>query len=63
VADIVIKLEAAAKQDFSNQHSKQFAGSLFEQSTLLLFDAIFHVLSQDLHKSAETLWSRHTNLE
>lgn len=63
IADIVIKIEAAAKQDHSNQHSQQFAGSLFEQSTLLLFDAVFHVLAQNSHKSADTLWARHTNLE
>jgi 6-phospho-3-hexuloisomerase len=63
IADLVIEIEAAAKQDRSNQYSKQFAGSLFEQSTLLLFDALFHVLSQNLHKNSETLWASHTNLE
>jgi 6-phospho-3-hexuloisomerase len=63
MADIVIKLEAAAKQDQSHQHSQQFAGSLFEQSTLLLFDAVFQVLSQNMHENTETLWARHTNLE
>lgn len=63
IADLVIEIEAAAKQDRSNQHSKQFAGSLFEQSTLLLFDALFHVLSQNLHENSETLWASHTNLE
>lgn len=35
IADIVIHLDAAAKQDYSHEHSQQFAGSLFEQSTLL----------------------------
>lgn len=63
LADLVIEIEAAAKQDRSNQHSKQFAGSLFEQSTLLLFDALFHVLSQNLNMSGERLWASHTNLE
>lgn len=63
LADILIQLNAAAKQDISQQQSQQFAGSLFEQSTLLLFDAIFHILSQRLHKDATTLWSQHTNLE
>lgn len=63
IADLVIEIDAAAKQDRSNQHSKQFAGSLFEQSTLLLFDALFHILSHNLNKNAETLWERHTNLE
>lgn len=63
VADIVIKIEAAAKQDQNNPNSQQFAGSLFEQSTLLLFDAVFHVLSHQSHKSTATLWAMHTNLE
>lgn len=63
LADIVIKIEAAAKLDHNNPNSQQFAGSLFEQSTLLLFDAVFHVLSQQSHKSTETLWAMHTNLE
>jgi 6-phospho-3-hexuloisomerase len=63
MADIVIKLDAAAKQDQSHHQSQQFAGSLFEQSTLLLFDALFHVLSHRLNKSADTLWALHTNLE
>lgn len=63
IADILIQLDAAAKQDTSQQQSQQFAGSLFEQSTLLLFDAVFQVLSHRLNKDAATLWSQHTNLE
>jgi 6-phospho-3-hexuloisomerase len=63
MANILIQLDAAAKQDQSQQQSKQFAGSLFEQSTLLLFDALFYLLTQSLDKSNETLWARHTNLE
>lgn len=63
IADILIQLNAAAKQDTSQHQSQQFAGSLFEQSTLLLFDAIFQVLSHRLNKDAATLWSQHTNLE
>jgi 6-phospho-3-hexuloisomerase len=63
MANILIQLDAAAKQDQSQQQSKQFAGSLFEQSTLLLCDALFYLLTQSLDKSNETLWARHTNLE
>jgi 6-phospho-3-hexuloisomerase len=63
IADTLIHLDAAAKQDLSQQQSQQFAGSLFEQSTLLLFDALFYVLAQNMDKSAETLWAQHTNLE
>jgi 6-phospho-3-hexuloisomerase len=63
MADVLIEIKASAKQDITNQNSQQFSGSLFEQSSLLLFEAIFHVLSQDLHKSAETWWALHTNIE
>ena len=63
LADVVITVPAAAKQDHSRQHSRQFAGSLFEQAILLLFDAVVHVLAQHLDKDAETLWSMHSNLE
>jgi 6-phospho-3-hexuloisomerase len=63
VADVVITIPAAAKQDHSQQYSEQFAGSLFEQAALLLFDAIIHALTHSLGKDAETLWSMHANLE
>ncbi|BAY50098.1 3-hexulose-6-phosphate isomerase (plasmid) [Scytonema sp. HK-05] len=63
IADFLIQIEAAAKQDHSHQQSEQFSGSLFEQSSLLLFDALFHVLSQNLNKSSENLWALHANLE
>lgn len=63
LADITIHLKAAAKEDRSQQHSQQFAGSLFEQSTLLLLDAVFHLISQQTNQSAETLYSLHANLE
>ena len=63
VADLVIQIHASAKQDHSCRHSKQFAGSLFEQSAILLFDALFYVLSGRLDTDAQTLWGRHTNLE
>jgi 6-phospho-3-hexuloisomerase len=63
LADIVIHLNAATKQDRSRQHSQQFAGSLFEQSTLLLLDALFHVLARQTNQSAETLYGQHANLE
>lgn len=62
MSDIVIKIAAAAKQDRSREQSRQFAVSLFEKSTLLLFDALFYVMAQNLNKSAETLWALHTIL-
>lgn len=63
LADTVIHINAATKLDYSHQQSQQFGGSLFEQATLLLFDALFHVLSHRLRKSDEVLMARHTNLE
>jgi 6-phospho-3-hexuloisomerase len=63
IADLVITIPAAAKQDRSRQCSEQFAGSLFEQAALLLFDAITHALMHRLDKNTETLWSMHANLE
>jgi 6-phospho-3-hexuloisomerase len=63
LADLVITIPAAAKQDHSQQYSEQFAGSLFEQAALLLFDAMIHALMHNLDKNTETLWSMHANLE
>ena len=62
LAEIVIQVEAASK-DSHHLRSKQFAGSLFEQSTLLLFDALFYLLTDYLDKSDRVLMARHTNLE
>lgn len=62
-ADVVITIPAAVKHDHSQQYSQQFAGSLFEQAALLLFDAIIHALTHSLGKTTEILWSMHANLE
>ena len=62
-ADLLVKIEAPAKHDHSAKRSKQFAGSLFEQAALLLFDALFFVLSSRLDKSPESLWKMHVNVE
>lgn len=59
----VTVLPAAQKEDHGATISKQYAGSLFEQSVLLLTDAIVQTL-WDLDKTpAEELWKRHANLE
>lgn len=63
IATHVITIMAASKHDRSQSRSLQFAGSLFEQSALLLFDALFHVLSDTSDQAREVLWARHTNLE
>jgi 6-phospho-3-hexuloisomerase len=63
LVDLPIELAAATKQDVDNAQSQQFAGSLFEQSTLLFFDALFYILSQKLDKNASSFLALHANLE
>lgn len=63
VADHLILIPAAEKEDHEGNRSRQYAGSLFEQFLLLLTDAVF----QSLWKISDTpnteLWKRHANLE
>jgi 6-phospho-3-hexuloisomerase len=63
LADHRIVIPAAGKQEHGGTISQQYAGSLFEQSVLLLSDAIFQQLWRERGESAETLWKRHANLE
>lgn len=59
----VVVIPAAQKQDFGGTLSQQYAGSLFEQSILLVTDALFQTLWQLKGTPAEELWKRHANLE
>jgi 6-phospho-3-hexuloisomerase len=63
LATQVVVLPAAQKQDHGGSISQQYAGSLFEQSVLLLTDAIFQTLWALDGTPAEELWKRHANLE
>jgi len=63
VATEVLIVPAADKQDFDGDASVQYAGSLFEQSVLLITDALFHTLWQSGGSQARELWRRHANLE
>ena len=54
---------AADKQDFEGTTSAQYAGSLFEQSVLILSDSLFHALWQTSGSQAQELWRLHANLE
>ncbi|MGI4744403.1 MAG: 6-phospho-3-hexuloisomerase [Janthinobacterium lividum] len=63
LATQVVVLPAAQKQDHGGTISQQYAGSLFEQSVLLLTDAIFQTLWALDGTPAEELWKRHANLE
>jgi 6-phospho-3-hexuloisomerase len=60
---LVVVLPAAQKQDHGKTVSAQYAGSLFEQSLLLLTDAIFQTMWAEDGTPAEELWKRHANLE
>ena len=59
----VLVVPAADKQDFEGTTSAQYAGSLFEQSVLILTDALFHALWQTSGSQAQELWRLHANLE
>ncbi|HEY0299595.1 MAG TPA: SIS domain-containing protein, partial [Arachidicoccus sp.] len=62
-ADLMIHVPAAGKTDFSDNISKQYAASLFEQFTLFLLDGIFMTLWRLSGKTKEELWPKHANLE
>jgi len=63
LANHVVLIPAAEKEDHAGGKSKQYAGSLFEQFLLLLMDAVFQSLWKLDETPAEELWKRHANLE
>lgn len=63
LATVVLGVPAADKQDFDGTVSEQYAGSLFEQSVLVLTDALFHTLWQAAGTDPRELWRTHANLE
>jgi 6-phospho-3-hexuloisomerase len=63
LASNLLVIPAATKQDTSATRSQQYAGALFEQSVLLLTDALFQSLWHQRGETAEQLWKRHANLE
>jgi len=63
LADQVILVPAAGKQDLESSRSAQYAGSLFEQFLLLLMDSVFQSLWKLDGIQAVELWKRHANLE
>ncbi|MFE5708865.1 6-phospho-3-hexuloisomerase [Rhodococcus koreensis] len=58
----ILILPAADKQDHSAAITRQYAGSLFEQSVLLAFDALFQALWHNADQTAQRLWQRHANI-
>jgi 6-phospho-3-hexuloisomerase len=63
LAQGLIVIPAATKTDHGGNKSEQYAGALFEQSVLLLSDAMFQGMWQERGETAEELWKRHANLE
>jgi len=63
LSTLVAIVPAAQKQDHGGKLSRQYAGSLFEQSVLLLTDALIQTLWKLDGTAAEEIWKRHANLE
>jgi 6-phospho-3-hexuloisomerase len=61
--DSHLLIPAATKQDGDRSRSVQYAGSLFEQAVLLIFDIAFEALWKGNSLDAAELWQRHANLE
>lgn len=63
LAQSVLLIPAAQKQDFHGALSTQYAGSLFEQSVLLITDALFQAMWKLSDAPPEEVWKRHANME
>jgi 6-phospho-3-hexuloisomerase len=63
LSTVTIVVPAAQKLDRDGQRSVQYAGGLFEQSVVLIGDAIFHSLWKASGATADELWPRHANIE
>jgi 6-phospho-3-hexuloisomerase len=61
-ADHVLLIPAAEKTDRSGAKSGQYAGTLFEQMTIALLDAVFRTLWLASGISADQMYERHANL-
>ncbi len=63
MANYSVIILAAQKQERDEGISKQYAGSLFEQSLLLVLDALIQTLWEMDGSEASELWKRHANME
>jgi 6-phospho-3-hexuloisomerase len=63
VASHTLIVPGAVKTDRSGDVSGQYAGTLFEQLTLVLVDSVFYALWKRSGQSADQLYARHGNLE
>ncbi|GGH64357.1 6-phospho-3-hexuloisomerase [Filimonas zeae] len=62
-AQAVLVIPAAQKQDFHGTITQQYAGSLFEQSVLLVMDALFQSMWTLSGTPPEVMWKLHANIE
>lgn len=62
IASHVLVIPAPEKTDRGGKVSKQYAGTLFEQMTLVLLDSVFNNLRLRSGKSDDVLYTRHGNL-
>ena len=63
LADALVVIPAAQKTDHGSAVSRQYSGSLFEQSLFLVTESVFQALWEVTAEPAEKLWLRHANLE
>jgi 6-phospho-3-hexuloisomerase len=63
LANWIVEIPAATKQDHGASISRQYAGALFEQAVILTMDAAFHQMWQNSATTAAQLYTRHANLE
>ncbi|WP_155811966.1 hypothetical protein [Aerococcus sp. Group 1] len=63
IADEAIIFSANSKSSADNSLSRQPMGSLFEQTSLIICDAIVISLKEMLEETNQTMSKRHANLE
>ena len=65
VADIILTIPAPTPkiEKETGFHSIQPMGALFEQSLVLIFDALTLVLMNQIKSDSDTMFTRHANLE
>ncbi|WP_248761062.1 6-phospho-3-hexuloisomerase [Pseudarthrobacter sp. SSS035] len=63
LADWLVIISAAQKTDHASTVSRQYSGSLFEQTLFLATESVFQTLWGTTEEPAEQLWLRHANLE
>ncbi|MGP0222367.1 MULTISPECIES: 6-phospho-3-hexuloisomerase [unclassified Paenarthrobacter] len=63
LAGAVVVIPAARKTDHGSAITRQYSGSLFEQSLFLATETVFQTLWDTTDEPAEQLWLRHANLE